>query len=125
MIDEIALPTSLQVTAISDCLPALFQAVPDGGRRFWEFFTVNIRNPHTRRAYFKAVETFAAWCADKGLNDLAAVTPMHVAGYVARPRSLEADRQAVPGRHPYALRLAGYRPDHRLQPITFRAWAKA
>lgn len=40
-------------------LPALFQAMPEGGRRFWEFFTDKIRNPHTRRAYLKAVETFA------------------------------------------------------------------
>ena len=68
--------------AASDRLPTLFQAVPDGGRRFWEFFTVNIRNPHTRRAYFKAVKTFAAWCTERGLHDLAAVTPMHVAAYV-------------------------------------------
>jgi integrase/recombinase XerD len=36
-------------------LPALFQRVPEGGRRFCEFFTVNIRSPNTRRAYFKAV----------------------------------------------------------------------
>ena len=63
-------------------LPALFNAVPESGRRFWEFFTVNIRNLHTRRAYFKAVETFAAWCAEKGLHNLTAVTPMHVAAYV-------------------------------------------
>ncbi len=83
MIDEIVLPTSLQVTATpDDRLPVLFRTVPEGGRRFWEFFTVNIRNPHTRRAYFKAVETFAAWCADKGLHDLSVVTPMHVAAYV-------------------------------------------
>ena len=68
--------------AVTERLPVLFKTVPDGGRRFWEFFTVNIRNPHTRRAYFKAVETFAAWCDGRGLHDLAAVTPMHVAGYV-------------------------------------------
>ena len=30
----------------------------------------------------KAVERFAAWCAERGLDDLARVTPMHVAGYV-------------------------------------------
>ncbi|MGI4831826.1 MAG: tyrosine-type recombinase/integrase, partial [Janthinobacterium lividum] len=54
----------------SPILPALFHAVPEGGRRFWEFFTVNIRNPNTRRAYFKAVETFAAWCAERSLEDL-------------------------------------------------------
>ncbi len=63
-------------------LPTLFQAMPEGGRRFWEFFTVNIRNPNTRRAYFKAVERFAAWCEEKGLGNLAGVTPMHVAAYV-------------------------------------------
>ncbi|WP_213803916.1 hypothetical protein [Granulicella sp. dw_53] len=36
-------------------LLVLFQSLPEGSRRFWEFFTVNIRNPNTRRAYFKAV----------------------------------------------------------------------
>jgi len=73
---------ALSLPPPSDRLPALFQRVPDGGRRFWEFFTVNTRNPHTRRAYFKAVEAFAAWCAGRRLHDLAAVTPMHVAAYV-------------------------------------------
>ncbi len=63
-------------------LPRIFHNPFDRGRRFWEFFTVNIRNPNTRRAYFKAVEGFAAWCADKGLGDLSGMTPMHVAGYV-------------------------------------------
>jgi integrase/recombinase XerD len=63
-------------------LPVLFQTIPENGQRFWEFFTVNIRNPNTRRAYFKAVEGFAAWCEEKGLADLAGVTPMHVAAYV-------------------------------------------
>ncbi len=61
---------------------ALFRSIPEGGRRFWEFFTVNIRNPNTRRAYFKAVEGFSAWCEEIGLGDLAGVTPMHVAAYV-------------------------------------------
>lgn len=46
--------TLLQPT--SPTLPVLLQAMPKGGRRFWEFFTVNIRNANTRRAYFKAVE---------------------------------------------------------------------
>jgi len=45
---------------IPDRLPVLFRAIPYGGRRFWEVFTVNIRNPNTRRAYFKAVAGFAA-----------------------------------------------------------------
>ncbi len=30
-------------------------------RRFLEFFAANIRNPHTRRAYSRAVGDFLAW----------------------------------------------------------------
>jgi integrase/recombinase XerD len=70
------------LSAASSALPLVFQSSPAGERRFWEFFTVNIRNPHTRRAYFNAVSTFAAWCEGKRLHHLAAVTPMHVAAYV-------------------------------------------
>jgi integrase/recombinase XerD len=77
---SIAVNTSSLATATH--LPALFRAVPHGGRRVWEFFTVHIRNPNTRRAYFKAVEGFAAWCEEKRLGGLAGVTPMHVAAYV-------------------------------------------
>ena len=73
--------TSL-IPTVNDRLPLLFQSLPQGGQRFWEFFTVNIRNPNTRRAYLKAVETFAAWCAERGMDDLARVTPMHVAAFV-------------------------------------------
>jgi hypothetical protein len=32
-------------------LPALFAPSPDAGKRFIEFFTANIRNPNTRKAY--------------------------------------------------------------------------
>lgn len=32
-------------------LPALFAPTPDAARRYVEFFTTNIRNPYTRRAY--------------------------------------------------------------------------
>ena len=50
--------------------PLLFQGLPQGGRRFWEFFTVNIRNPNTRRAYFKAAEGFAAWCEGERAGEI-------------------------------------------------------
>src|ERR1700731_5433935 len=75
-------PDLLSEASEGERLPFLFRLGPDRGRRFWEFFTVNIRNPNTRRAYFKAVEAFAAWCEEKGLGDLSGVTPMHVAAYV-------------------------------------------
>ena len=69
-------------SSIFNRLPALFRDMPESGRRFWEFFTVNIRNANTHRAYFKAVQGFAVWCEEKGLGDLAGVTPMYVAAYV-------------------------------------------
>jgi hypothetical protein len=34
--------------------------------RFLEFFTANIRNRNTRRAYARAVSEFLAWCEDRG-----------------------------------------------------------
>src|ERR1039458_7590033 len=49
-------------------LPTLFQRVHDRGKRFWEFFTVNIRNRNTRRAYFIAVSQFSNWCEERKLS---------------------------------------------------------
>jgi hypothetical protein len=36
--------------------------------RYIEFFTANIRNPNTRRAYARACRQFFAWCEDRGLT---------------------------------------------------------
>jgi hypothetical protein len=47
--------------------------------RFLEFFTANIRNRNTRRAYAQAVREFLAWCEDVGVPSITAVQPMHVA----------------------------------------------
>ena len=35
--------------------PVLFADTPKTEQRFWEFFTANIRNPNTRRAYLTSV----------------------------------------------------------------------
>lgn len=35
--------------------------------RYIEFFTVNIRNPNTCRAYGRACRRFLAWCEKRGL----------------------------------------------------------
>jgi site-specific recombinase XerC len=44
-------------------MPALIaQAGERGEQRFFEFFTANIRNPNTRRAYGRAVVDVCAWC---------------------------------------------------------------
>src|SRR5437762_10712259 len=50
--------------------------------RFLEFFAANIRNPHTRRAYYRAAEEFLTWCADAGLASITAVQPVHVATWI-------------------------------------------
>src|SRR5437868_12102138 len=62
-------------------LPTVFLRSGDGGRRFWEFFTANIRNRNTRRAYFVAVSQFSNWCERKKLR-LEQIQPIHVAGYI-------------------------------------------
>jgi site-specific recombinase XerD len=49
--------------------------------RFFEFFTANIRNPNTRRAYFRATLRFFAWTQNRGLQ-LDRIKPPHVAAYV-------------------------------------------
>jgi hypothetical protein len=59
-------------------LPALVTAAGDAARmRFLEFFAANIRNPHTRRAYYRAAEEFLGWCASAGVPSIAAVQPVH------------------------------------------------
>src|SRR5262249_14616481 len=50
--------------------------------RFLEFFTPNIRNPHTRRAYAQATREFLARCEATGVPFIAAVQPTQVAAYV-------------------------------------------
>jgi integrase/recombinase XerC len=64
-------------------LPALIAASGDRAYvRFLEFFAAQIRNPHTRRAYARAVGEFLAWCESKGVSSLAAVQPLHVATWI-------------------------------------------
>jgi integrase/recombinase XerC len=64
-------------------VPSLIAASGDrASLRFLEFFAANIRNPHTRRAYGRAVAEFLAWCSDHGAASLAAVQPLHVATWI-------------------------------------------
>jgi len=63
-------------------LPALF--APDGktAERVLEFFTVQIRNQNTRKAYARAVGDFAVWCGELGISELGLVRPVQVAAYI-------------------------------------------
>src|SRR5262252_1695396 len=67
----------------SPALPKLVIAAGERARmRFLEFFAANIRNPHTRRAYYRAAEEFLTWCASAGVPSIAAVQPVHVATWI-------------------------------------------
>ncbi len=47
----------------------LFAPTPKAARRVLEFFTAQINNDHTRRAYLNASRRFAAWCDARGKWD--------------------------------------------------------
>ena len=71
------------VTLNSLPAPALIAAAGDrAAYRFLEFFTAQIRNPNTRRAYVRAVGDFCAWLDRHGLLSIAAVSSIHIAAYV-------------------------------------------
>ena len=67
----------------SSSLPTLISSSGEkAAARFIDFFTSNIRNPHTRKAYAKDVCNFLAWCAARGVSELSLIQPLHVAGFV-------------------------------------------
>ncbi len=74
-------------------VPALIVAAGErASLRFLEFFAATIRNPHTRRAYGRAVAEFLAWCGEHGVPSIAAVQPLHVATWI----ELQGQQLAAP-----------------------------
>src|ERR1700736_3156897 len=66
-------------------LPApLFAPTPKPAKRVLEFFATQINNDHTRTAYLNAVRRFAAWCEGRDIRELAAVEPVHGAGFIKK-----------------------------------------
>ena len=61
--------------------PMISRAGHQATKRFLEFFTANIRNANTRKAYHRALVDFFAWCDDLGFQ-LIHLEPIVVAGYV-------------------------------------------
>jgi site-specific recombinase XerC len=71
------------VSLASPPCPALVAAAGERAqRRFLEFFAAAIRNPHTRRAYVRAVGEFLDWCARIGIPALIDIEPLHVATWI-------------------------------------------
>jgi site-specific recombinase XerD len=82
MTTEITIPES------SELAPAkLFAPTPKAARRVVEFFTAQINNDHTRRAYVNATRRFSEWCAGQGIDHLSSVQPIHVAAFVKQLQS--------------------------------------
>jgi site-specific recombinase XerD len=63
-------------------VPALIVIAGDQAAwRYIDFFTANIRNPNTRRAYARACSTFFGWCDERGLS-LQTIRPYDVSLYI-------------------------------------------
>ncbi len=84
-------------------VPAVIAAVGErASYRFFEFFTANIRNPHTRRAYARAAVEFFDWLEARGVTHITAVESVHVAAYIEQLQKARFARTAK-------LRLAALR----------------
>ncbi|MGI9509163.1 MAG: tyrosine-type recombinase/integrase [Geminicoccaceae bacterium] len=79
-------PVSGQSIVVLDDTPVVPKIIAGAGgaaaMRFIEFFTAQIHNPHTRKAYGRAVSDFCHWCDQHDINDLIDIRPVHVAAYV-------------------------------------------
>jgi site-specific recombinase XerD len=71
------------VTLAGAHVPALVAAAGDrAAYRFLEFFTAQIRNPNTKRAYVRGVSEFCIWLEAEGLRSITAVSSVHIAAYI-------------------------------------------
>jgi len=67
----------------------LFTPTPKAASGVLEFFTAQINNDHTRKAYLNATRRFAEWCDAHGIGQLAECRP-------TRPRREPGPRRAQP-----------------------------
>src|SRR5258705_9441107 len=92
------------VVAPSFAAPILIErAGPSTRKKFFEFFTVPIRNANTRAAYYRAIQQFLAWAERAGYQDLEDIEPITVAAYFET-----LQRQAAPPtvkQHMAAIRM--------------------
>src|ERR1700756_2810613 len=71
------------VSQPSFAAPILIErAGPSTKKKFFEFFTVPIRNANTRAAYYRAIQQFLAWAEVAGYQDLENIEPITVAAYI-------------------------------------------
>ena len=51
------------------------RAGPSTRKKFFEFFTVPIRNANTRATYYRAIEQFLAWVERAGYQHMKTLSP--------------------------------------------------
>lgn len=79
---NLPVPRKLAAAGV-DQVPALIAGAGDHATwRFIEFFTANIRNVNTRRAYGRAVADFFRWCDERHIHELGRIQPVMVAAYI-------------------------------------------
>jgi hypothetical protein len=62
-------------------VPAIIAHVgPETTKRFFEFFTVAIRNANTRAAYYRAIQQFLAWAERAGIRTSKTLSPRSITG---------------------------------------------
>jgi integrase/recombinase XerD len=77
-----ASPVIVPAIAATASLPELVERAGGAARFAWEeFFYAKHHNPHTQRAYLRAVKAFLAWAEGQGVG-LAAITPGMVGQYL-------------------------------------------
>jgi integrase/recombinase XerD len=73
---------SVPATGGKPGLPELVERAGGAARFAWEeFFYAEHHNPHTQRAYLRAIKAFLGWCEWQGV-ELAAITPGMVGQYL-------------------------------------------
>jgi hypothetical protein len=105
-------PTAIATPTDTYIASALIADLGDqAGWRYVEFFTANIRNPHTRGAYARACARFFAWCEQRDLTLAGdpAARRRHLYR-AAADAGLGAVSQAATRRRTNAVRLARCRP---------------
>src|SRR6266481_3712265 len=98
--------SELAVVVARQTFPApilITRASPTTRKKFFEFFTVPIRNANTRAAYYRAIQQFLSWCERAGYQDIEDIEPITVAAYIET-----LQRQAAPPtvkQHMAAIRM--------------------
>ena len=84
MADELvkASPVSVPAVGRQASLPVLVERAGGAARFAWdEFFYAEHHNPHTQKAYMRAVTRFLAWCEQQGV-ELTTISPGMVGKYL-------------------------------------------